>query len=159
SRCVEEKAAKEQLTLNQRVTGSSPVAPTKKAKPHNNLDRRKKGPLWPLWFRVKVVSTKRPPPLPEAALSLLRTLALRWRFAVTLKEWRNVQQLKLETTGANIARYKGKASVKTITHDYMVEISLPPGGLGKRLNAMHDWHIAHRVKSQRGAEPPRRDRT
>jgi len=31
---------------------------------------------------------------------------------------------------------------KTIVHDFpfVVKISLPPGGLGKRLNAMHDFH-------------------
>ena len=31
---------------------------------------------------------------------------------------------------------------KTIAHDFpfVVKIMLPPGGLGKRLNAMHDFH-------------------
>jgi hypothetical protein len=31
---------------------------------------------------------------------------------------------------------------KTIAHDFpfVVKITVPPGGLGKRLNAMHDFH-------------------
>ena len=39
-------------------------------------------------------------------------------------------------------RYKGRPSGKTIASDfpYIVEIAVPPGGLGKRLNAMHAFH-------------------
>jgi hypothetical protein len=41
------------------------------------------------------------------------------------------------TTGAKMTRRQ-----KTIAHDFpfVVKIMLPPGGLGKRLNAMHDFH-------------------
>ena len=39
-------------------------------------------------------------------------------------------------------RYKGRPSGKSIASDfpYIVEIAVPPGGLGKRLNAMHAFH-------------------
>jgi hypothetical protein len=38
-----------------------------------------------------------------------------------------------------MARYKGRLSPKSIERDYPhhVEIAIPPGGLGRRLNAMH----------------------
>jgi|SRR5215475_8261991 len=39
-------------------------------------------------------------------------------------------------------RYKGRPSRKTIVRDfpYVVEIAVPPGGLGKELNAMYAFH-------------------
>jgi hypothetical protein len=39
-------------------------------------------------------------------------------------------------------RYKGRPSNKTIARDFpfIVEIVVPPGGFGKRLNAMHAFH-------------------
>jgi hypothetical protein len=39
-------------------------------------------------------------------------------------------------------RYKSCPSAKTIARDFpfIVEIGVPPGGLGKRLNAMHAFH-------------------
>src|SRR5262249_7137314 len=39
-------------------------------------------------------------------------------------------------------RYKGRPSGKTIARDFpfVVEIAVPPGGLGKRLNDMHAFH-------------------
>jgi hypothetical protein len=39
-----------------------------------------------------------------------------------------------------MARYKGRLSPKSIERDYPhhVEIAIPPGGLGRRLDAMHD---------------------
>ena len=39
-------------------------------------------------------------------------------------------------------RYKGRPSGKTIARDlpFIVEIAMPAGGLGKRLNAMHAFH-------------------
>ena len=45
-------------------------------------------------------------------------------------------------------RYKGRPSGKTIARDFpfIVEIAVPPGGLGKRLNEMHSFH------SQRGIQ-------
>ena len=39
-------------------------------------------------------------------------------------------------------RYKSRPSAKTISRDFpfIVKIGVPPGGLGKRLNAMHAFH-------------------
>ena len=39
-------------------------------------------------------------------------------------------------------RYKGRPSAKTIASNfpYIVEIAVPSGGLGKRLNEMHAFH-------------------
>jgi hypothetical protein len=45
-------------------------------------------------------------------------------------------------------RYKGRPSGKTIARDFpfIVEIAVPPGGLGKRLNAMHAFHNQRSIK-------------
>ncbi len=53
-----------------------------------------------------------------------------------------------------MARYKGRSSARTVAHEFphMVEMPLPRGGLGSPLDAMHDWHIARGIKSQRGPE-------
>jgi hypothetical protein len=39
-------------------------------------------------------------------------------------------------------RYKGRPSRKSIARDFphVVEIAIPPGGLGKQLNAMYAFH-------------------
>ncbi len=34
----------------------------------------------------------------------------------------------------------------------MVEMLVPRGGLGNRLDAIHDWRLARGIKSQRGPE-------
>jgi len=43
---------------------------------------------------------------------------------------------------AAIMRYKGRTSSKAIEREFphIVEIAVPVGGLGKRLDAMHDFH-------------------
>jgi hypothetical protein len=48
-------------------------------------------------------------------------------------------------------RYKGRPSGKTIARDFpfVVEIAVPPDGLGRRLNAMHAFH------NQRGLQAAR----
>ena len=48
-------------------------------------------------------------------------------------------------------RYKGRPSGKTIARDFpfVVEIAVPPNGLGRRLNAMHAFH------NQRGIQVAR----
>jgi hypothetical protein len=48
-----------------------------------------------------------------------------------------------------MARYKGRMSPKTIERDFphVVEIAVPPRGLGKRLDAMHAFHAARGVKA------------
>ena len=39
-------------------------------------------------------------------------------------------------------RYKGRPSAKTIARDFpfIVKIAVPPGGLGRRLDDMHQFH-------------------
>ena len=54
-----------------------------------------------------------------------------------------------ETT---LTRYKGqlKASRTEQEFPYHVEIIVPPGGLGTRLDQMYDFHAQHDIKPQRG---------
>ncbi len=51
-----------------------------------------------------------------------------------------------------MARYKGRSSPKSIERDFphMVEIIVPLGGLGKRLDAMHAFHTERGIKSHHG---------
>lgn len=54
--------------------------------------------------------------------------------------------------GANfqyMTRYKGRTSPKIIEREFphVVEIAVPPDGLGKRLDAMHGFHAARGVKA------------
>jgi len=46
------------------------------------------------------------------------------------------------TKNSKMSRYKGRASRKTIEREFphVVEIAVPLGGLGKRLDAMHAFH-------------------
>jgi hypothetical protein len=45
--------------------------------------------------------------------------------------------------------YKGRANQKTIERDFphIVEIAVPPGGLGKRLDAMHAFHAERDISA------------
>jgi hypothetical protein len=54
-------------------------------------------------------------------------------------------------------RYKGRPSAKTIARDFphVVQIAVPPGGLGKRLNAMYSFHQQRRIQVAHAAR--RRD--
>jgi hypothetical protein len=51
-----------------------------------------------------------------------------------------------------MTRYKGqlKASRTEIEFPQHVDIMVPPGGLGTRLDAMCDFHAQHGIKPQRG---------
>lgn len=51
-----------------------------------------------------------------------------------------------------MARYKGRASTKAIERDFphMVEMAVPPGGLGRRLDAMHAFHAKRGIQSHQG---------
>lgn len=51
-----------------------------------------------------------------------------------------------------MARYKGRSGSEAVERDYphVVEIVVPLGGLGKRLDAMYDWHRAHGIEIHRG---------
>ena len=46
-------------------------------------------------------------------------------------------------------RYKGRASAKEIEKDFphTVEMRVPLGGLGSKLNAMHQWHEARGIRA------------
>ena len=54
-------------------------------------------------------------------------------------------------------RYKGRPSAKIVARDFphVVEIAVPPGGLGKQLNAMYAFHQQRRI--QVAHLPRRRD--
>ena len=48
-----------------------------------------------------------------------------------------------------MTRYKGRTSPKIIEREFphVVEIAVPPGGLGERLDAMHRFHTARGIKA------------
>ena len=49
-------------------------------------------------------------------------------------------------------RYKGSRSAKAVEREYphFVDVVVPPGGLGRRLDAMYDFHARHGILAQRG---------
>ena len=51
-----------------------------------------------------------------------------------------------------MTRYKGRASLKVIESKFPhhVDMMVPEGGFGSRLNAMHDWHDARNITAWRG---------
>jgi hypothetical protein len=51
-----------------------------------------------------------------------------------------------------MTRYKGRHSAKAAEHDFphFVDIVVPPGGLGAKLDPMYDFHAKHGIKPQRG---------
>jgi hypothetical protein len=51
-----------------------------------------------------------------------------------------------------MSRYKGRASLKVIKSKFPhhVDVLVPEGGFGSRLNAMHDWHDARGIPAVRG---------
>jgi hypothetical protein len=51
-----------------------------------------------------------------------------------------------------MSAYKGRRSTKSIESDFPhhVDIVVPTGGLGTRLDAMYDFHAQHGIKPQRG---------
>ena len=51
-----------------------------------------------------------------------------------------------------MTRYKGQFKAKSIERDFPhhVDIVVPLGGLGTRLDAMYDFHTRHGIKPQRG---------
>jgi len=51
-----------------------------------------------------------------------------------------------------MSRFKGqlRASRTEIEYPHHVDIIVPPGGLGTRLDAMYDFHAQHGIKPQRG---------
>lgn len=51
-----------------------------------------------------------------------------------------------------MSAYKGRQSPKAVGQDFphFVDVVVPPGGLGTKLDAMYDFHIQHVIKPQRG---------
>ena len=51
-----------------------------------------------------------------------------------------------------MTRYKGRQNAKAVEQDFphSVEISVPPGGLGSRLDAMYEFHERHGIPARRG---------
>lgn len=51
-----------------------------------------------------------------------------------------------------MSRYKGSASAKAVERGFpnFVDIVVPLGGLGAKLDAMYDFHTQYGIKPQRG---------
>ena len=51
-----------------------------------------------------------------------------------------------------MSRYKGKQQAKTTERDFphVVEIAVPPDGLGSVLIAMYEFHARHGIEARRG---------
>ena len=51
-----------------------------------------------------------------------------------------------------MTRYKGRLSAKAIEREFPhhVDMVVPRGGFGNRLDAMHDFHTLYGIKFQRG---------
>ena len=51
-----------------------------------------------------------------------------------------------------MSRYKGRQSARSVEQDFphFVDIAVPPGGLGKKLNAMYEFHAQHGIAPKRG---------
>ena len=51
-----------------------------------------------------------------------------------------------------MSRYKGSQNAKAVERDFphFVDIVVPLGGLGARLDAMYDFHARQSIKPQRG---------
>ena len=51
-----------------------------------------------------------------------------------------------------MTRYKGRQNAKAVEQDFphFVDIVVPPGGLGSKLDAMYDFHTQYGIKPQRG---------
>ena len=49
-----------------------------------------------------------------------------------------------------MTHYKGRTSPKAIEHDFPhhVEMIVPLGGFGKKLDVMHEWHRAREALTQ-----------
>ncbi len=49
-------------------------------------------------------------------------------------------------------RYKSRQSAKAVEEDFphFVDIVVPPGGLGAKLDAMYDFHTQHGIEAKRG---------
>ena len=57
-----------------------------------------------------------------------------------------------ETFKRPMSRYKGRVSARAIERDFphVVETVVPEGGLGKTLDAMHEFHKLHGIEAHTG---------
>jgi hypothetical protein len=48
-----------------------------------------------------------------------------------------------------MSRYKGRANPKSIERDFphIVEMRVPEGGFGKKLDAMYEWHTRRSIRA------------
>ena len=69
-----------------------------------------------------------------------------------------VQVAHRHRLGPHMTRYKGRSSSRSIerSHPHRVEMIVPKGGFGKRLDEMHEWHRARSIKPRFGRS--RRDK-
>jgi hypothetical protein len=60
-----------------------------------------------------------------------------------------------------MSRYKGRASAKLVEQDYPYHIDMivPPGGLGNRLDAVYEFHTRHGIRAHRGQGSHNAERT
>jgi hypothetical protein len=51
-----------------------------------------------------------------------------------------------------MSRYKGRTNTKAIEQAYphIVEMTVPLGGFGRKLDDMYEWHRARGIQDQRG---------
>ena len=51
-----------------------------------------------------------------------------------------------------MTRYEGRKPTRLIERDFPhhVEMIVPEGGFGKRLDKMHDWHLSRSIKPRFG---------
>ena len=54
-----------------------------------------------------------------------------------------------------MSRYKGRVGLKVIESKFPhhIDMLVPEGGFGSRLNAMHDWHDTRGIPAVRGQSP------
>jgi len=54
---------------------------------------------------------------------------------------------------SQMSRYKGRSSSKAVERDFphIMEIVVLPGGLGKQLDTMYDWHRERGIEARRGS--------
>ena len=51
-----------------------------------------------------------------------------------------------------MTRYKGRSSSNAIERDFphIVEVAVPEGGFGKRLDKMYEWHRSRSIQTHQG---------
>ena len=56
------------------------------------------------------------------------------------------------TLNGQMTRYKGRATAKSVERDFphFVDMFVPDGGLGRRLDTMYEWHRTRGIESHHG---------